>query len=181
MNDPNQPYPNEGREEEPTAAEDGTSSTQITINLNTDMTAAQRFPAWILLCVSSIVCVIALQSRRGFFDVDDAGEAWILSVGSISFLLSLAAIVMYLCFRTVFVSNIPEAVMVRERDCVCVWLGLYFMLQLRYCAAVHNHEMHSLTHSPAHLLSLLSSSSSSGWIIDCILGGGITHHYESEQ
>ena len=122
MNDPNQPYPNEGgREEEPTAAEDGTSSTQITINLNTDMTAAQRFPAWILLCVSSIVCVIALQSRRGFFDVDDAGEAWILSVGSISFLLSLAAIVMYLCFRTVFVSNIPEAVMVRECVCVCLF------------------------------------------------------------
>jgi hypothetical protein len=124
MNDPNQPYPNDGQE---TAAEDGTttSSTQITINLNTDMTAAQRFPAWILLCVSSIVCVIALQSRRGFFDVDDAGEAWILSVGSISFLLSLAAIVMYLCFRTVFVSNIPEAVMVRE--CVCVF-GLGFCL-----------------------------------------------------
>ena len=93
------------------------STTQITIQLNTDMTAAQRFPTWILLCVSSIICVLALHSRRGLLDVDDGpSEAWILSVGAISFLLSLAAIVMYLCFRTVFVSNIPEAVMV----CVCV-------------------------------------------------------------
>jgi hypothetical protein len=93
---------------------DGSSTTQITIQLNTDMTAAQRFPAWIMLCVSSIICVIALQSRRGLFDVDGPGEAWILSVGAISFLLSLAAIVMYLCFRPIFVSNIPEAVMVRS-------------------------------------------------------------------
>jgi hypothetical protein len=89
------------------------STTQITLQLNTDMTAAQRFPVWILLCVSSIICVIALQSRRGLLDVDGAGDVWIVSVGAISFLLSLSAVIMYLCFRTIFVSNIPEAVMVR--------------------------------------------------------------------
>jgi hypothetical protein len=92
------------------------SSTQITIQLNTDMTAAQRFPTWILLCVSSIICVLALHSRRGILDADGSlgNEAWILSVGAISFLLSLSAIVMYLCFRSVFVGNIFEAIMVRS-------------------------------------------------------------------
>lgn len=106
-------------DEDPTATVDGShgnngtgGSTQITIQLNTDMTAAQRFPTWIVLCVSSIICVLALHSRRGLLDVDGPGEAWILSVGAISFLLSLSAIVMYLCFRNIFVSNIPEAVMV---------------------------------------------------------------------
>ena len=94
------------------------------------MTAAQRFPAWIVLCVSSIICVLALHSRRGLLDVDGPGEAWILSVGAISFLLSLSAIVMYLCFRTVFVSNIPEAVMVRLRvEFLCVAaFGLSFVV-----------------------------------------------------
>jgi hypothetical protein len=89
------------------------STTTISVQLNTDMTAAQRFPAWLMLMVSSIICIIALQSRRGLFDVDGPGEAWVLSVGCISFVFSLAAVVMYLCFRTVFVGNIPEAVMVR--------------------------------------------------------------------
>ena len=145
------------------------STTQITIQLNTDMTAAQRFPTWILLCVSSIICVLALHSRRGLLDVDDGpSEAWILSVGAISFLLSLAAIVMYLCFRTVFVSNIPEAVMVRV--CVCV------------CVAVLEGRI-----SPERLvfislsLSLYTIRWMPGRIIDCVLGGRITSDYESEQ
>ena len=118
---------NNGTYDDPTATIDGGDSNghhqheqqqqqehqMTTIQLNTDMTAAQRFPTWIVLCVSSIICVLALHSRRGLLGVDGAGEAWILSVGAISFLLSLSAIVMYLCFRNVFVSNIPEAVMVR--------------------------------------------------------------------
>ena len=103
-----------------------TTTTQITLQVNTDMTAAQRFPTWILLCVSSMICVIALQSRRGLLNVDDGGsEAWILSVSAISFILSFAAVVMYLCFRTVFVSNIPEAVMVRFCCCYVVVVNIH--------------------------------------------------------
>ena len=100
--------------------------TQLTIELNTDMTAAQRFPIWILLTVSSIICVIALDSRKNLFHVDSSGEKWVLAVGSISFVLSLLAVFMYLCCRMIFVSNIPEAVMVRfiffkylDGFCVC--------------------------------------------------------------
>ena len=96
--------------EENATASDGT--TTLTVQLNTDMTAAQRFPAWLLLTVTSAICVIALQSRRGIFDVDGPGEAWVLSVGIISFFFSLASVIMYLCFRGVFVGAIPEAVMV---------------------------------------------------------------------
>jgi hypothetical protein len=117
-----------------TSANGGGSSntTQITIQVNTDMTTnAQRFPTWILLCVSSIICVIALQSRRGLLQVDGPGEAWVLSVGSISFLLSFIAIIMYLCCRTIFVSNIPEAVMVRL---LSLSLSFCFFLNLHLCA-----------------------------------------------
>lgn len=97
--------------EDNNSGSDGT--TTLTVQLHTDMSAAQRFPAWLLLTVSSVICVIALQSRRGIFDVDGPGEAWVLSVGIISFFFSLAAVIMYLCFRAVFVGAIPEAVMVR--------------------------------------------------------------------
>jgi hypothetical protein len=90
--------------EENASNSDGT--TTLTVQLNTDMSAAHRFPAWLLLTVSSVICIIALQSRRGIFDVDGPGEAWVLSVGIISFFFSLVAVVMYLCFRMVFVGAI---------------------------------------------------------------------------
>lgn len=145
-------YDDDDKSENVNGSSQGGSTTQITLQVNTDMTAAQRFPTWILLCVSSIICVIALNSRRGLLDTDSPGEeAWIFSVSVISFILSLSAIVMYLCFRTIFVSNIPEAVMVRIMlcvvvvvgddmyvvCCVCVYVYLVLLFELEYSTMLY--------------------------------------------
>lgn len=116
------------------AADSGSAAdeqlTTITLRLNTDMAAAQRFPVWMSLAVFSAVCVTALQSRRGILAVDGPGEAWILSVFCISFVVSLAVVFLYLLYRAPFVGQIPEVVVVSvargaawrstPSACVCV-------------------------------------------------------------
>ena len=80
----------------------------VTLEVNTDYSDAARFPAWVALMVFSIVCLAALESRKGLFSADSAGEKWALAVCLMSMLFAFLAVVAYLIMRSIFVGQIPE-------------------------------------------------------------------------
>lgn len=102
-------------DDETEAAAVSGGGSRITLELNTDFQAAKRFPAWMALAVFSAVCIAALESRRHLFESVSYGSNWVLSVCIMSFLFSFFAVLAYLCFRGVFVGQIAEIILVRER------------------------------------------------------------------
>lgn len=107
-----------------------TSNNMVTLQLNTDTSSAERFSVWMGLTVFSMICLIALQSRRGLFDADTAGEVWVVAVFVLSFLLSLSAVVAYLLVRSIFVGHVPEIALVRVSVCVCIHAFWVFSLKV---------------------------------------------------
>ena len=97
-------------EHDPSASprSNGGGSTTVTLEINTDVSNAARFPAWMALTVFSIVCLAALQSRAGLFSADAAGEKWALAVCLMSMIFSFMAVVAYLVARGLFVGQLPE-------------------------------------------------------------------------
>jgi hypothetical protein len=88
------------------------SPTVLTIQVDyNSAVSAQRFPAWMALAVFSCICLVALQSRRGIFNVDNAGEVWVLIVTILSLILGLVAVLSYLVARTYVVGQTPELVL----------------------------------------------------------------------
>ena len=85
-----------------------TSPRTVTLEVNTDYSDAARFPAWVALMVFSIVCLAALESRKGLFSADSAGEKWALAVCLMSMIFAFLAVVAYLMMRSIFVGQIPE-------------------------------------------------------------------------
>ena len=85
-----------------------TSPRTVTLEINTDYSEAARFPAWVALTVFSIVCLAALESRKGLFSADSAGEKWALAVFLMSMIFSFLAVVAYLMMRAIFVGQLPE-------------------------------------------------------------------------
>jgi len=83
----------------------------MTVELNTDYSNAQRFPMWMALCVFSVICLAALESRKGIFNADTSGEKWVTAVAIMSMLLAFIAVIFYLVMRVVFVGQLPEVIL----------------------------------------------------------------------
>jgi hypothetical protein len=84
-------------------------STQI--ELNTDYQSAERFPAWIALFTFSTVCLAAAAAQETYRRT--SADKWALSVTSISMVLSLVSVGLYLMARSLWVGTKFEGGMVR--------------------------------------------------------------------
>ena len=82
---------------------------ELSVEVNTDVSHAHRFPAWMALAVFSAVCLAALTSTTSSSGRDSA-ETWSLAVLCISLILSTLAVLAYLLMRAPFVSQLPEFV-----------------------------------------------------------------------
>lgn len=86
----------------------------MTVDVNTDIHQAYRFPAWVALFVFSAVCLAAITSTTE----DRTGrEKWVVAVSCISMILAFCASLSYLFVRPKFVGKSIE-----------VWLALIIIV-----------------------------------------------------
>ena len=78
----------------------------------------QRFLAWIILLITNVICIIAICLGRRH---DSAAEKWAISLVTLSFVGSLAAVLWYQFARAGFVSGPLELGLVRRS---MSWLSL---------------------------------------------------------
>ena len=109
-------------EHDPSASprSNGGGSTTVTLEINTDVSNAARFPAWMALAVFSAVCVAALNARRKIFDAEDT---WPFVVACLSLIMGFGGVVCYHMFRPVFVGQLPEIIVVRNEGTI---MGIAF-------------------------------------------------------
>jgi uncharacterized membrane protein YGL010W len=74
---------------------------------------AVRFPAWTALAVLSIVSWFSVLGRNHQID---SSEKWALAVTTLSWIFGVIGWLCYLYGRGVFMSQLPEVVLVRTED-----------------------------------------------------------------
>lgn len=89
------------------------------IEINTEYQNAERFPAWILLAVTSAISLAAVSAQLSQ-TAKNTADKWVLSVTSISMVLSVIATLMYLFMRSIFVGELFEMGLVSGSNGVCV-------------------------------------------------------------